>query len=152
MLLANLLADAKDRCVFVVAIDLSQFSSITFDSKLQSDVSSLLCFRRPGSLSESLKGDSSWHNTFRRRARIQHATKMRRLHFRMEVAPSSYTNSSLFPRMRRRILTCSSCTTPHCHPSPFSFARGLLPKNCANTKKLAMDGGDGSRVAARVFT
>lgn len=126
-ILANVLADTKDCYIFVVAIDLSQFSSITFDSKLQSDVSPLLCFRRPGSLSESFKGDSSWHNTSRK----GHAFSARRKRegcIRIEAPlPSSHTNSSLFPRMRRRILTCSSCTTPpgHCHPPlPFHSLEG----------------------------
>lgn len=123
MILANLFANTKDCHVFVVAIDPSQFSSITFDSKLQFDVSPLLRFR-PGSLSESFKGDSLWHNT----SHEGHAFNTRRKRegcIRMEVAPlrSSYTNSSLFPR----ILTCSSCTTPpeHCHPL-FLFIRSRV--------------------------
>lgn len=41
MIFANQLAGTKDCYVSLVAIDLSQFPSITFGSKLQSDVSSL---------------------------------------------------------------------------------------------------------------
>lgn len=126
------------------------------DSKLQSDVSPLLCFRRPGSLSGSFKGDSSWHNMSRK----GHAFSARRKRegcIRIEVAPlpSSHTNSSLFSRIRRRILTCSSCTTPsgHCHPlSFFIHSRVELQGIVLTRRKLAMDGGDASRVAARVFT
>lgn len=149
-----------ERCyVFLVAIDLSQFLSITFGSKLQSHVSSLCSAFvvrgvRRWSLKETVRDITRLvkgaHSASDENAKAAFGWKVAPL-------PSSYTNPRPFfreyvseywpaPLVQHR----PGIVTPSPAP-PFSFARGLLPRNCANTRKLAMWWGWESCGCTRVY-